>query len=252
MNKQFMIVNGKIIVLTEKGMNEPIPYVDNIEDILLFENEISYLRKVLAEDEEFLKSKIEDKGTRKKSAIKNTTIVTGAAMLATGAVYLSSVLVPELLNEQTYNDLMVIIGGVGVTFGPFLGWMEYRFGPSKNIFPCYEERIKYEKEMIEILESELEYLKSHLTAENIGNYEEMVPYDVRDEGSLKYLKDSIRLRDIYGYNKKTIMSLYSTGELTDELVKLKFDENVIMDFITYLDRVSLDASVESKDKSIKK
>ena len=39
MKKQFMIVNGKIIVSTEKGMNEPIPYVDNIEDILLFEND---------------------------------------------------------------------------------------------------------------------------------------------------------------------------------------------------------------------
>lgn len=39
MKKQFMIVNWKIIVSTEKGMNEQIPYVDNIEDILLFEND---------------------------------------------------------------------------------------------------------------------------------------------------------------------------------------------------------------------
>ena len=173
MNKQFMVIGDKVIVSTEVGMNEPIPYRDNIEDILLFENEIEYLKRCLDEDEKILDDKIKDKDYRRKSALKNTAIISSSALAASGLCYLASNIMPELVTQQTFEQLIVIIGGVGVTFGPFLGWMEMIYGPSKNLISCYEERVAYEKEMIDILNTELELLKSELSNSNIVEINEI-------------------------------------------------------------------------------
>lgn len=235
MNKQFMVVNGQVIVATENGFREPIPYVDNIEDILLFENEIEYLRKCFIDDSKLLDSKSEERNYRMKSAIKTDAIVSGAAVAASGVCYLFGNSMPELTDSVFFEQLMVSIFGVGVLFGPFLGIMDISFAPSKKIIASYEERTAYEQEMIEILSVELESLKNNTTSNNIEQFKEMVSYPVRDTGAIKYLKDSIRLRDIYGYNQAKIMNLCYRGELSYVLKQEKYDENAIIDFLTFLD-----------------
>ena len=70
MNKQFMYLNGNIIVSDEKGMKPAIPYRDNIEDILILENEIEFLEKRLKEDSEKLETKKSDREFRNKDSKK--------------------------------------------------------------------------------------------------------------------------------------------------------------------------------------
>ena len=52
-----MYINGTIVISDENGMKPAIPYVDNIEDVLVLENEIEFLEKCLKEDQEKLESK---------------------------------------------------------------------------------------------------------------------------------------------------------------------------------------------------
>lgn len=252
MNKQFMLVNGKVIVSTEEGMKGPITYTDSLEDILAFENELEYLNKCLAEDEEFLKKQTEERISRRKSALKTTGIVGGAAVVASGVCYLGCKAIPGLADQVVVDQLITTICGVGVMFGPFLGWMEVKTGPTKNILSCYEERIAYEKEMIEIIGTELEELRTNQATKNIGKYEEMTPYSVRDKGSIEYLEDSIRLRDLFGYNRDKIMKLYYEEKLLFVLRDKKYDENAIMDFLLYLDSLSRKNHEEEVSKLTKK
>ena len=45
-----MYVKDSIIVSDENGMKPAIPYVDNIEDMLIIENEIECLKRILEKD----------------------------------------------------------------------------------------------------------------------------------------------------------------------------------------------------------
>ena len=137
--------------------------------------------------------------------------------------------------------IMLIIG-LGLTFGPF-----------KNIISCYEERISFEKEMIEILSKELEILRTNNTNNNKDNYKEFIAYNINDKGAIKYLSDSIKLRDFYGYSKSKIMKLYFNDELIQSLSERKFDKNAIMDFMIYLDtKYREDKEISYSVNSLKK
>ena len=66
MNKRFMYVGDSIVVSDENGMKAPIPYVDNIEDVLILENEIEYLKKCLEEDSSKIEHKSKERIMRSK------------------------------------------------------------------------------------------------------------------------------------------------------------------------------------------
>lgn len=254
MNKQFMIVNGQVIVATENGFREPIPYTDNIEDILLFENEIEYLRRCLATDEKKYDEKNNERIYRNKDS-KKISIV--GSIIGIGAVFGVSQLV-GLSHEEIVDTVMgpmseylafsipMSVGCIG--FVQMISLLGLSYRPSKKILSCYDERIEFEKEMIELLNDELERLKQNVTSKNILQYKEMVSYPVRDEGSLKYLQDSISLRDMYGYDPVKIMSLYYRDELSFVLKNKGYDDNSIMDFLSYLDSEVRQKDIEELKK----
>lgn len=240
MNKQFMIVNGKVIVSTEEGMKSPVEYVENIDDILLYENEIEFLKSKLAEDEKYLEDKVSERENRKKAAKKVILTATGVSLVAGGTYYLGANVVDSTFIQQ----LSVAVGGCAASFGILLGWMEIKYGPSKNIVPCYEERISYEKGMIEILSMELDELRKKSITKNNERFDEMVSYPVNDVEAIRYLKESLRLRDIFGYHKKAITKMYKEGKLFDILKNEGFSEDAIMDFSIYLESKSREETEE--------
>ena len=234
MNKGYMIVNNQVIVGTEEGLKGPIACVNNIEDILLYENEVEFLSKMLKEDSSYLLSKKYERETTKKSAIK-IAIMSGGAALAAGSIcYLGASFVPELVNNFAVQSVIGTVTLGGAFLGLGMALMEFQHRPSKKLISSYEERVNYEKEMLDIISGELELLKLNST-NDIESKDEMISHKIKDEGSIKYLNDSIRLRDIYGYNKAKILKLYYEDELIQLLRERNFDSNAIMDFMLYLD-----------------
>ena len=147
MNKQFMYVNGTIVISDENGMKPAIPYVDNIEDVLILENEIEFLEHCLKLDERALETKIGDREYRNKDSLKISLV--GSA-LAVGATFgLSQIL--GLSHENITNTIMgpmseylafsipMSVGCVG--FVQMISLLGLSYRPSKKDIKGIEEKI---------------------------------------------------------------------------------------------------------------
>ena len=251
MNKQFMYINGTIVVSDENGMKPAIPYVDNIEDILILENEIEFLENVLREDQEKLESKNNDRAYRtkdsKKISIVGSIIGVGTAF---GVGHLFRLSHEEMTNtimgpmsEYLAYSIPMSVGCVG--FVQMISLLGLSYRPSKKDIRGIEERIKYQKDMIDIFKDELEYLSSHTTCNRKDQVEDMVSYEVHYKSSLDYLRESLKLRYAYGYNPDRMIKLYEEGTLPKALLDEGFSDDVIMDFTCFIER-KLEENRESK------
>lgn len=242
MNKQFMYINGSIVVSDENGMKPAIPYVDNIEDILILENEIEFLETTLKEDKEKLESKNNDRAYRTKDSkqisIVGSIIGVGAAF---GVGHFMGLSHEEMTNtimgpmsEYLAYSIPMSVGCVG--FVQMLSLLGLSYRPSKKDIRGIEERIKYEKDMIDIFKDELEYLSSHSTYNRKDQVEDMVSHEVHYKSSLDYLRQSLKLRYAYGYNPDRMIKLYEEGTLPMALLDEGFSDDVIMDFTGFIER----------------
>lgn len=253
MNKAFMYLNGMIIVSTEEGMKPAIPYVDHVEDILILENEIEYLEKTLAEDEKKLDDALEEKASRRKLS-KHISLVGSALGVAAsfGGAQLFGLshteMVSTIMGEMSEFLAFAIPMSVGeVVFVQGISFFNLKVGPSPSLIRCYQERIAYEKEMLDILRKEQTYLTENVTLKNDGQVEEMVSYPVRSAGSIQFLKEAITLREYYGYDSEKCMKAYREGGLEEQLTSRGFGDIAIMDFIGFLNK-----KIETPSKLIKK
>ena len=242
MNKQFMYINGTIVISDENGMKPAIPYVDNIEDVLVLENEIEFLEKCLKEDQEKLESKNNDRAYRTKDS-KQISIV--GSIIGVGAAFGVGQLV-GLSHEEMTNTIMgpmseylaysipMSVGCVG--FVQMLSLLGLSYRPSKKDIRGIEERIKYEKDMIELFKDELEYLNSNATSNRKNQVEDMVSYEVHYKSTLDYLNQSLKLRYAYGYNPDKMIKLCEEGTLFATLIEEGFSDDVVMDFTGFIER----------------
>lgn len=251
MNKQFMYVNGTIVVSDENGMKPAISYVDNIEDILILENEIEFLERELKDDQEKLESKNNDRDFRnkdsKKISIVGSIIGVGAAF---GVGQLAGLSHEEMTNtimgpmsEYLAYSIPMSVGCVG--FVQMISLLGLSYRPSKKDIKGIEEKIKYEKDMIDMFKDELEYLVEHPTYNRQNQVEEMVSYDVHYKYSLDYLREALKLRYAFGYNPDRMIKLYERGELPSVLLKEGFSDDVIMEFTGFIER-EIEESKETK------
>lgn len=249
MNKQYMYVKDTIVVSDENGMKPPIPYIDNIEDILIIENEIEYLKRILSKSEKELQEKLDEIAYRNKDC-KRVSLIGSA--LAVGTTFGFSQLM-GLSHDEVTNTIMgpmseylafsipMSVGCVGFVQALSLLGLSYR--PSKKSITALEERIKYAKEMIDIFSNELASLKENPTYSRKDKVEEMVSYDVNDEYSLEFLREALNLRYAFGYNPKKYIKLYKSGELPKYLNERDFSADAIMDFYDFVSkRVDIELS----------
>ena len=253
MNKQFMYVNGTIVISDENGMKPAIPYVDNIEDILILENEIEFLKHCLKLDERALETKIGDREYRNKDSLKISLV--GSA-IAVGATFgLSQIL--GFSHENITNTIMgpmseylafsipMSVGCVG--FVQMISLLGLSYRPSKKDIKGIEEKIKYEKEMIELFKQELNYLLENPTYDRKDIVEDMKSYEVHYKYSIEYLKEVLKLRYAFGYNSDRFIKLYEEGKLAVTLTHEGFSDDVVMDFMDYVAKHMVE-----KTKSVKK
>lgn len=242
MNKQFMYINGTIVISDENGMKPAIPYVDNIEDVLVLENEIEFLEKCLKDDQEKLESKKNDRAYRTKDS-KQISIV--GSIIGVGTVFgfgqlfgfsheemTNTIMGP--MSEYLAYSIPMSVGCVG--FVQMLSLLGLSYRPSKKDIRGIEERIKYEKDMIDLFKDELEYLNSNATSNRKDQVEDMVSYEVHYKSSLDYLNQSLKLRYAYGYNPDKMIKLCEEGTLFAALIEEGFSDDVVMDFTGFIER----------------
>ena len=252
MNKQFMYVNGTIIVSDNRGMKPAISYVDNIEDILILENEIEFLELELDEDRKKLESKKKERDYRNRDS-KKISIV--GSIMAVGISFGMGQLA-GLSHEEMTNTIMgsmseymayaipMSVGCIGFVQALSLLGLSYR--PSKKDINGLEQKIIFEKEMIKVFRNELECLKSNPTYNRKDMVEQMVSYDVHDKYSLDYLREALKLRYTYGYEPDKIMKLFEQEELYNELIEKGFSDDVIMDFLEFVKSKMIEKVQETK------
>ena len=138
------------------------------------------------------------------------------------------------MSEYLAYSIPMSVGCVG--FVQMLSLLGLSYRPSKKDIRGIEERIKYEKDMIDLFKNELEYLNSNATSNRKDQVEDMVSYEVHYKSSLDYLNQSLKLRYAYGYNPDKMIKLCEEGTLFAALIEEGFSDDVVMDFTGFIER----------------
>ena len=240
MNKQFMYINGTIVVSDENGLKLAIPYVDNIKDMLLLQNEIEFLETQLEADKKALKNKKEEIAYRNKDSKR---ISTWGSLLAVGTTFGISAFM-GLSHEEMTNTILgpmseyfafsipMSVGCVG--FVQMVSLLGLRYRPSKKSVTGLEEKISCAEEMLKTLKSDLTYLENNATSDRYADVEEMISYDVNSTSSIELLKEILKLCYSFGCDSEYFFKLFKKGILEEKLISEGFSVIAIRDFSEFV------------------
>ena len=255
MNKQFMYANGYIIISDENGMKPAIPYVDDIENRLIVENQLIFLESELKKDQEKLDSKTKERKSRTQDSIELSLVGSAVAVGATfGLAHIFGFSHEEVKNTiigpmSQYLSFSIPMSVVGVGYVQMLSLMGLTYRPTKSELRGLEEKIKYEEETIKELKDELEQLIANSTCDRRDEVQEMVSYDVHSKPYIDYLKESLKLRYSFGSDSNMMFYLYESGSLISTLESKGFSRDVIEEFHTFVgQRLELMNNKEEKVK----
>lgn len=223
MNKEYIYVNGKIVVLNEEGMRTPIEYSDNLDDILVSENLIEEMESKQQELESNLKVEVASKKNNKMMAVMILAVFS-----------LGSLIIPNLLttafgiNEiiETIFGSMTFLTAMTISMVPLFTFV----GLLISSLPFTNYLIS--KKTINGLNSEIEFLSKRLSKEkerliNLQNEkgknkeEKIKQIDssmkVSDKEALEELKSYLQLYYDCGYNGEKYSRYYMKGKLHNKL-----------------------------------
>jgi len=215
MNKEYIYINGKVIIEDEKGQKKEVDYYDNIEEILIQENVIEQIENEIEKIEQEMKyssiNKKFDKILVISSIIITIIFTLGLALsntLSTGISFIESLI-------SCY--MAPILGGIITT---------YIYLIRKN-----DQKInKAQKIQIELLEKRLEEEKNKLNSiKKINNNEikeEFYVEKIFDKKVLEQLKKEIQLYYTCAYNENKFNKYYQNNQLQEKLENKYTDDEI--------------------------
>lgn len=240
MNKSYRNINGSVVVLSDNGIELPRPYFDGIESVLVLENQIEFLQKKLLEDEKALTEKIDERGWRleqSKMVMKAGVVIAPSFSLVMGLV--------SAADANKLESLFDAVGAIVTRSVPmcflylifFLLFATYptAIRPSLEMISGYEEKIKYEKETLSLLNERLIELNNNFSKAGTQNKTDDDLHVVDDKKAIKYLKDSINLRYSYGANNEVVMKYFAEETLVSKLKEEGFCDEAIADFVIFVE-----------------
>jgi len=215
MNKEYIYINGKVIVEDEKGQKEKTEYYDNIEEVLIQENVIEQIENEIQKiNEEMRYSNINKKFD--KILIISSLIIT---ILFTLGLSLSNTITTSInFIESLASCFMApILGGIITT---------YIYAIRKN-----DQKINNaQKIQIELLEKRLEEEKNKLNLiKKINNKEikeEFYVEKIYDKKVLEQLKKEIQLYYTCAYNENKFNKYYQNNQLQEKLENKYSDDEI--------------------------
>ena len=249
--KEYIIAGKEVIITDEKGMRPAVPFTNNFIKIEIVKSVISFLEGQLENDSKDLEKKKSERAWRLSDYKKHTLLSTGASLVVSpvvGALF-------GLHNQQTNtmfgeaNGLigfsismipaMIVASQLLVSYGLVLR-------PSKKTLNGKDEKIKYERELLEEWNALLLDLLSDRNMDELENYDQTKIGTIDDSEDIKYIKDSIGLRYMFGAQFKQVMKVYHTGELYQCLVDSNICEKAIDEFIEFIDSYEHDVNLDKK------
>lgn len=203
-----------------------VPYNDNMGEFLALQNQVEYLTKELDDDQKKIGSLLYKDYTGKEKFITNEVLATGVAVVAGAACFFTTNNVPYTLGTGAF------CGGF-ITLFSSVSYLD-SYSPKK--INAYRECIKYEKSLLDSKSKTL----SEISKDDSNNYEEnennRADILAVDDSELEFIKECIKLRYYYGYNKKRIIGMYKKGILFEVLKSLEYSDEAISEFLVYIER----------------
>ena len=231
MNKEYISLDGKVIVKDEKGARKLLEYYDNLDEVLVQENLIETINDTIS----YLEKEIEDYKKYNKDHYIPILLPLGALMTTIGPpamnyclgntdVYVSSIdTIFGTMNEAVFYGLMY-----SALLLPIVSLIEY------DIYSNHKKSLKKEKG----INSQLEFLKKIIISEKEKlvklkkekttdkENKEFRIVEVDDIEKLKLLKSWLKLVYDLGYNSKKYYKYYLQGKLDDKLGKYYTDAGI--------------------------
>lgn len=248
---EYTIVGNKVVIKDDNGMKDPIPFVNNFLDREILETVIKYVQERLDNDNVDLENKVNERNWRLADYKKHTLFSVGAAVVippVTGAAFGLYQQQVDTIFGQT-NALVSfsasMIPAILIT-SQILFSYGLKLRPSKSDIRGKEEVVKIEKELLEGFTTELAELKKDNSKDELKTYKKEKSGYVSIDGVMKFVRDTIRLRYVFGSQHKKIMQLYSEGLLKDYMIEYGMDIQAVEDFIEYIDSYVYDANFDKE------
>lgn len=221
MNKEYIYIDGKAIVTNDDGIQEPIEYCNNLDEILAQENLIETMENEIAELER--KSDV-----YKKHNIKHyfplTTTLTAALIGVIPLIFfffdgINPYTTPIDIGIGTISEAGVIMtlgAAVGLAFTLPIEIGNYaNYKNNKKHVKGINNELEYLKKQIAIERQTLETLKKN--KQNKKEEQEFKVVQVNDKEKLNELKNYLNLCYSLGYSEKKLFDYYQQGTLDTKL-----------------------------------
>lgn len=231
MNKEYIYIDGKVIISDENTKQKPIEYYDNLDDVLVQENLIETIEDRIAELEK--ESKLYKKYNRKHYI----------PIILPMVILMTTIGVPIMLYFLTGTNPLT--ASVNTTFGVVnqdvllsfifsIVFLPLGASIEFNMYLQHKNSLKKEKGV----NSELEFLQKQLIEEKQvledlkkdkkrdKETKEFRVVEVDDKQQLKALKGYLNLYFDLGYNGEKYFRYYQQGKLDDKLRKYYTDSDI--------------------------
>lgn len=248
MNKEYIYIDGKVIIKDEKGNHTPVEYYDNLDEVLIQENVIETIEKRI--------STLENKSNEyKETKYFPYSIIAEPLLTLIGVPVLISLSGLNVFTTTAYTsfgtmNLAVVIGTISCIIGIPVA-VCYELG----MYSQHKTRLKKAKG----IDSELEFLKVQLKHEKEKLIElteakkrnnENKEFRVVEVNDLERLNKLASWLDLYydlGYDLEKYYKYYQKGKLDSKLGK-RYNENGIEAAKEYLEEKSK-TLIKKKTKS---
>lgn len=223
MNKEYIYINGNVVVKDELGEQRPVEYSDNIDEILKEENIIEQIESRLSvlrcSDKQF-------KNMKYKDFIPWILVIFSLifAIILPGYIHIKSYLENIILNEEVINLIKAMFIFGASTFSVSMLYTLFEYFNLKNVK-------KGNSKELELLEKRLILEKDKLN--NLKNSKAVVKenknFKVVKINSLEELKKLRRYCDLYyklGILEKKYLKYYQNEKLEKKLSKYYTNEEL--------------------------
>lgn len=221
MNKEYIYLDGKVIISDEKNNKIQSEYYDNLDEVLVQENLIEQMREQIKKLE---KESHRCKKNHNKRYIPKC-MITMSLLAVIGLPIIFNLFTPEA-NTVMVNSIFGLINQNLLTCIPF-STMAIAFGAMMEVSEYKEYKKNLNKE--NGINSELEFLKKKIEVEK-ENLKKLIKekpiknekvdfriVDVDDSKQLETLKQYSKLYFNLGYNGEKYYQYYQEGNLEKEL-----------------------------------
>lgn len=229
MNKEFVIIGDKVVVVDDGKLQGPIEYQDNVKEVLEQENRIDEIKKQLDELELLINDYSKDK---KKNRIDSyfciiTILVTFFLCHLTGS-FINNVAMSVGRDLTIVLPIFEVLGFtmsaipilISIHFGSLDKKSERLYKGRKSEYECLSQKLQKEEEKLKILDK----VK---TKERISENQNNVVEIEEDEVFLEKLKNKKDLYYELGVKIDRYQKLLQKGKLREELSKIHNEEDAI-------------------------